>query len=353
MGDRSEQGEVVLGVDTHLDTHVGAVISIAGKLLGTLAVSTDTTGYFKLLTWATTFGRLGRAGVEGTGTYGAGLARLLRDHDIDVLEVNRPDRAKRRLQGKSDPTDAESAARAVLAGSATAILKAQSGAAEAMRTISVARRSAVKAKTQAINQLRALLVSAPQDVRERLWKTNPTQCVNACARLRSLGVTPLLHTLTATLRLLAKRWLMLAEELSELDAALDRLTSQHAKRLRGQFGVGPQTAAVLMAVAGDNPERLRNEAALAALCGVSPLQASSGKTTRHRLNRGGDRSANNALWTVAMVRMRSDPRTRAYVARRTAEGMTSKEIHRCLKRYIVRALYPLILADLGDSAHLS
>ena len=131
---------------------------------------------------------------------------------------------------------------------------------------------------------------------------------------------------------------------------LERLTSQHAKRLPEQFGVGPQTAAVLIAVAGDNPERLRNEAALAALCGVSPLKASSGKTTRHRLNRGGDRSANNALWTIAMVRMRSDQRTRAYVERRTAEGMSNKEIHRCLKRYIVRALYPLILADLADSA---
>jgi len=164
---------------------------------------------------------------------------------------------------------------------------------------------------------------------------------------------PTLQTLAATLRMLAKRWLMLAEELEELDAMLERLTSQHAKRLRQQFGVGPHTAAVLIAVAGDNPERLRSEAALAALCGASPLQASSGKTVRHRLNRGGDRSANNALWTIAMVRMRSDPRTRAYVARRTAEGMSHKEIHRCLKRYIVRALYPLILADLADSARFT
>jgi transposase len=281
------------------------------------------------------------------------LARLLRDHDVEVLEVNRPDRAKRRLQGKSDPTDAEAAARAVLSGNATAIPKTQAGAAEAMRAVSVARRSAVKAKAQAINQLRALLVSAPQEIRERLWKANPADCVDGCARLRSLGTTPLLQALTATLRLLAKRWWMLAEELKELDVNLDRLTSQHAKRLREQFGVGPQTAAVLLAVAGDNPERLRSEAALAALCGAGPLQASSGKTTRHRLNRGGDRSANNALWTIAMVRMRSDPRSRAYVERRTADGMSNKEIHRCLKRYLVRALYPLILADLADSARLS
>lgn len=342
--------KAILGVDTHLDAHVAAVISDTGKLLGTLVVPTNAAGYLKLLTWAKSFGPLRAAGVEGTGTYGAGLARILRDHDIEVLEVNRPDRSQRRLQGKSDPTDAENAARAVLSGIATAIPKAQSGAAEAMRTVSVARRSAVKAKTQAINQLRALLISAPQDIRERLWRAKPEECVDGCARLRSLGATPLLEALTATLRLLAKRWLMLAEELKTLDTMLDHLTGQHARRLREQFGVGPQTAAVLVTVAGDNPERLRNEAALAALCGVNPLPASSGKTTRHRLNRGGDRSANNALWTIAMVRMRSDPRTRRYVERRTKEGLSTKEIHRCLKRYLVRELYPLILADLRQAA---
>ena len=136
------------------------------------------------------------------------------------------------------------------------------------------------------------------------------------------------------------------EETPILDSQLEDLTKTHASRLRQEFGVGAQTAAVLVCVAGDNPERLKSEAALAALCGVSPLQASSGKTTRHRLNRGGDRAANNALWTIAMVRMRSDPRTRAYVARRTSQGLSNKEIQRCLKRYIVRELYPLILADL-------
>jgi len=189
MDHLSRQSEIVLGVDTHLDTHVAAVVSQGGRLLGTLAVPTTAAGYLKLLAWAQSFGHLQQAGVEGTGTYGAGLARVLRDHAIEVREVNRPDRAQRRLQGKSDPTDAESAARAVLAGTAIAIPKSQSGAAEAMRTILVARRSAVKAKTQAINQLRALLVSAPQDIRERLWKAKPEHCVTACARLRSLGHT--------------------------------------------------------------------------------------------------------------------------------------------------------------------
>lgn len=353
MTDQPIQNEVILGVDTHLDTHVAAVISSAGKLLGTLATPTDASGYLKLLAWARSLGFVKRAGVEGTGTYGAGLARVLREQGVEVLEVNRPNRSKRRLKGKSDPTDAENAARSVLAGEATAIPKSQSGAAEAMRTITVTRRSAVKAKTQAINQLRAILVSAPQDIRERLWKAKADQCVAGCAQLRQLGTTTLLKTLTTALRLLAKRWLMLVAELKELDAALEQLTTASAPHLREQFGVGPQTAATLIAVAGDNPERLRSEAALAALCGVNPLPASSGKTIRHRLNRGGDRQANNALWTIAMVRMRSEPRTRAYVERRTAEGMSNKEIHRCLKRYIVRELYPLILADLAANAAAS
>lgn len=341
------QREVVLGVDTHLDVHVGVVISEIGQLLGTRSVSASSSGYLELISWASAFGVLTRAGVEGTGTYGAGLCRVLLDNGVTVLEVNRPDRAKRRQQGKSDPTDAESAARAVLSGLATAIPKQQSGACEAMRIISVARRSSVKAKTQAINQLRALLVSAPQDIREKLWRTKTSDCVKACAKIRSLGDSVLLQALTSTLRSLAKRWLTLAAELGQFDKQLEALTRTHAQQLRSRFGVGPHTAAILLSVAGDNPDRLKSEAALASLCGVNPLPASSGKTTRHRLNRGGSRAANNALWTIAMVRMRSDPRTRIYVDRRTTEGLTPKEIHRCLKRYIVRELFPLIVGDLG------
>lgn len=343
------QDEVILGVDTHLDVHVGAVINSTGKLIATKAVETTGAGYLELLNWARSHGELLRAGIEGTATYGSGLTHLLLDHGVKVFEVNRLDRAARRMRGKSDPTDAHSAACAVLSGRATAKPKEQSGAAYAMRAVSVARRSAVKAKTQAINQLRGILISAPQDVRDRLLHTSAEDCVNRCSRARCLATAPLLQPLMATLRLLAKRWLALKAEIKVLDAELEQLTRQHASRLRQKFGVGAQTAAVLVCVAGDNPDRLKSEASLAALCGVSPLQASSGKTKRHRLNRGGDRSANNALWTIAMVRMRSDPRTREYVARRTAQGLSTKEIQRCLKRYIVRELYPLILADLRGS----
>lgn len=245
MDGTSIQNEVILGVDTHLDIYVGVAINNQGKVRGTLAsIPTNEVGYLRLLTWVRSLGNFRRVGVEGTGAYGAGLARLLREQGIEVLEINRPDRAKRRLRGKSDPTDAESAARTVLSGNATA-------------------------RTQAINQLRSLLISAPDDLRERLWKAKPEQCVTGCARLRNVEGSILLKTLTTALRLLAKRWLMLSAELKELDATIDRLTSQSAKRLRNQFGVEPQTAVILIAVAGDNPERIRNEAALAALCGAT------------------------------------------------------------------------------------
>ena len=344
-----EEREVILGVDTHLDVHVGVLIDVVGRVVATCSVPTTSRGYDELIEWARSLGRLTRAGIEGTGTYGAALARHMRERGVSVLEINRPDRSRRRSRGKSDPTDAENAARAVLAGDVRAIPKAQCGVVEAMRAVTMARRSAVKAKTQAINQLRALLVTAPEAIRVTLWRVKPQHCVARCARLQSLGDTPLLKALADTLRLLARRWLSLAKELRELDAALAQLTERAGHRLLAQFGIGPQTAATLLVTVGDNPERLRSEAALAALCGVSPLEASSGKVTRHRLNRGGDRAANNALWTISMVRMRSEPRTRTYVARRTAEGRSMKEIQRCLKRYIVRELYPLILADLADA----
>lgn len=349
LNNSRQAGEVILGVDTHLDVHVGVVIDTVGRLQGTLAVATNPAGYEQLLRWAQGFGVLHRAGVEGTGSYGAGLTRFLEANGLQVIEVNRPDRTRRRSRGKSDSTDAESAARAVLAGDAKGRPKTHDGLAEALRIVSVARRSAVKARTQAINQLRALLVSAPDHIRDMALKVKPEQCVAACAKLPKCDENPAMASLGTTLRLLARRWMALDKEVRELDTQLARLAKQAAPRLLARFGVGPQTAATLLVTAGDNPTRLRNEAAMAALCGVSPLSASSGKVCRHRLNRGGERQANNALWTIAMVRMRSDARTREYVARRTREGLSKKEIHRCLKRYIVRELYPLILADLKDA----
>lgn len=192
MSEDTNNREVILGVDTHLDQHVAVLIDAFGRVVGSCSVATKPAGYEELIRWAKSFGNLTRAGVEGTGTYGAALARKLDSHGVEVLEVNRPNRSVRRLRGKSDPTDAENAARAVLNDQAKAIPKSQSGVVEAMRAICMARRSAVKAKTQAINQMRALLVTAPEAIREKLWEAKPDKCAARCARLQSLGKTPLL-----------------------------------------------------------------------------------------------------------------------------------------------------------------
>ena len=277
MENQESRAQIIPGVDTHLDIHVGAVIDAAGRVLGTLSVGTHNDGYKQLLCGAQTFGPLRRAGVEGTGPYGAALTHVLQANGVTVIEINRPDRTRRRGRGKSDATDAECAARAVLAGDATSIPKMHSGAAEALRTLSLVRRSAVKAKTQTINQIRALLVSAPQAIRDAVYKANTANCVAACAALSQGTVSVALACLQTALRLLAKRWTALNDELRELDAQLARLTKKTAPRLLARFGVGPQTAAALLITAGDNPTSLHSEAALAALCGTSPLQASSGK----------------------------------------------------------------------------
>jgi transposase len=344
---------IVLGIDTHLDVHVAAAITTLGRALGTRSIPTTPAGYQDLLRWARALGEIESVGIEGTGSYGADLTRLLVDEGLQVFEVNRPDRARRRRLGKNDPTDAENAARAVLSGEARAIPKAQNGPVEAMRMLSVARRSAVKARTQAGNQLKSLLIGAPEPIRASIQGLSFSAAVARCARFRPSETADLLQASRRALRALARRWMALREELRELDRALAALTQTAAPRLVARHGIGPQTAATLLITAGDNPERLHSEAALAALCGVSPLEASSGRVVRHRLNRGGNRQANNALWTITLVRARGEPRTQAYIARRTAEGRTLKEIFRCLKRYIVREIYPLVLADLKESQALA
>lgn len=337
--------EVVLGIDSHRDTIACAALDGLGRRLAVHTFPTTAAGYLALLQWAQALGGVRRAGIEGTATYGAGAMQCLRGAGVSVVEVNRPNRARRRRLGKSDTTDAENAARAVLAGDAEAVPKAQDGVVEALRTLLVARRGAVKARTQSANQLRALLVTAAPAERERLGRGTLRSSVARCARLAPTGPDVLETARRRALRALARRWQQLTRELQELDAAIAPLVHMAAPRLLTRFGVGPLTAATLLITAGDNPERLRSEAALAALCGASPVEASSGLIVRHRLNRGGDRQANNALWTVALVRMRSDPRTRAYAARRQGEGRSRKEIMRCLKRYLVRELFPLIVAD--------
>jgi len=342
--------EALLGVDTHKDVHVAAVISPVGALLGTQDFPATAAGYRALLGWARTFGAVLRAGVEGTASYGAALNRMLRSEGVAVIEVNRPDRADRRRRGKSDATDAEAAARAVLSGRATAVAKAGDGPVEMARMFKLAKSSAVKSRTQAINQLKAVLVGTNPVLREQLSGLSTPLLVRACVALQVSD--PTADTGQAarhTLRLLAQRITLLTEEIDDLDERLTAVLAAHAPDLLARNGVGPDTGATLLIAAGDNSDRLHSEAAFAALCGVSPVEASSGKTQRRRLNRGGNRQANAALHRVTLARLRWDPTTRAYVERRLRDGKTRREAIRCLKRYIARELYPLLSTPASPS----
>jgi transposase len=284
-----------------------------------------------------------RVGVEGTGSWGAGLARYLTGEGLEVVEVDRPNRQLRRLRGKSDPVDAEAAARAALNGEAKGTPKARTGPVEAIRALRVARRSAMKARTQALAQIRALITTAPEELRAQLRPLPTADVVTMAARYRPGDPTTVVGATKLALRELALRVRYLEDQVDRLDATLAPLVTATCPELIARFGVGPQTAAALLVAAGDNPDRLRHEAAFAALCGSSPVEASSGRVVRHRLNRGGDRQANHALWRIVFVRMRFDPRTRDYVERRTKEGLSKKEIMRCLKRYVAREVYQCLV----------
>jgi transposase len=291
--------EVILGVDTHLEFHVAVAVDHLGRRLGEASVPTTAKGYEGLLSWAEGLGPVRSAGVEGTSSYGAGLAHHLRACGIEVLEVEHPERRRRssrRSVEKSDPSDAEAAARAVLAGEASGVPKSGDGTVEMIRTLRAARRSAVKARTQAANQLQSLRVTAPEEMRHRLRGLPTKELVSVAARFR-LGDDP--HDVPSAtkfaLRSVARRYEALSEEISELDAHLDRLVGQVAPELVCLPGIGTDNAAALLIVAGDNPERLKSEASFASLCGVAPIEASSGKVVRHRLNRRGNREANRAL----------------------------------------------------------
>lgn len=335
-------GEVVLGVDTHKDFHVAAVISALGVLVGTHRFPTTVSGYRRMLSWANQFGTVRRAGVECTGSYGAALARHLAAAQVEVIEVNQPDKAGRRRRGKTDALDAEAAARAVLSGRATACAKGGDGPVEMVRMFRLAKASAIKSRTQAINQLKAVIVSADPRLRDSLSGLSNTILVRRCAELGTGAPSDVTTAAVYTLALLARRILALTTEINDLKRRITDALTAHAPRLLDRNGVGPDTAAALLITAGDNPGRLRSEASFAALCGASPVEASSGKTQRHRLNRGGDRQANRALHTIVLSRLRWDPRSRDYLARRIAEGKTSREAIRCLKRYVAREIYQII-----------
>ncbi|AOP54133.1 MULTISPECIES: IS110 family transposase [Brevibacterium] len=342
-----KQVKVYGGIDTHADTHHLAVIDQAGRRLADAQIPTTATGYQAALRFLGSWPGLVSVGIECTGSYGAAVTRAVREAGITVFEVNRPNRFDRRLHGKSDPFDAYSAAEAVLGGRASAAPKGGDGLVESLRVLRTSRSSALQARTATINQIKGMLITAPEDLRTRYKGLSTPKLIAALAASRPTATPVTAAEATAySLRLLARRWQALTGQIEDLAGHLQRLLDDHAPDLMRVFGCGRDTVAQLLITAGDNPDRLRSEAAFAALAGVCPIPASSGKTKRHRLNRAGDRQANSALYHIVMVRLRYNQETRDYVARRTAEGKTKMEIIRCLKRYLVRQLYPLIVETL-------
>jgi transposase len=328
------------GVDTHADLHVAAVVNHVGGVLGVESFATTTAGYRWLLSWLRSFGELTLVGVEGTGSYGVGVARYLQRAGIDVVEVDRPNRQTRHRQGKSDPVDAVAAARAALSGVARGLPKSRDGNVEAIRVLMISRRSAVDARIETLNQLRHLVFTASPEIRRKFTGLTPIALTNKAAVLRPRESDDVVRAVTfLTIRTLGRRVKYLREETKEVNRLLRPLIRETAPGLLNVFGVGYDTAAKLLIAAGDNPERIRSEGAFAHLCGAAPLPASSGKTTRHRLNRGGNRQANSALYHIVITRMRHHQPTRDYVARRLSEGKSMGEIARILKRYAAREVF--------------
>ena len=339
-----ETRAVTGGVDTHLNVHVAAALDNLGGLLGVESFPTTSGGYEELLGWLGRFGPIAVIGIEGTGSYGAGLARSAINAGVRVVEVDRADRAARRRSGKSDPLDAVAAARAALSGKAAGASKGRDGHVEAIRTLALAKRSARADRTRAINQMRALVMTGPDDIRARFARSTTSALVAGAAVMRPRPGDIVGHATRISLRELGRRAAYLGAEIDRLDELLGPLLAARAPGLLALPGVGPDVAATLLIAAGDNPHRLRSEASWAHLCGVAPIPASSGKITRMRLDPAGDRQANHALWRIVFSRMSFERGTRAYVERRVAEGLTKLEIIRCLKRYVAREVYPHLRA---------
>ena len=298
-----EDRRVIVGIDTHADVHVAVGIDQHGRRLDDLSFPVNQDGYEALLEWASTLGELIGFGIEGTNCYGAGIYRHLARHDQWVIEVNRPNRQARRRHGKTDLADAEAAARAVLSGEAVARPKTGDATVEMIRVLRIERATAMRARTQAINALRALIITAPVELRDQLHGLSASKLLAGIAALELNDTRDVVSINTATFCRLAGRYTTLSVEIKILDRDLMDLTKLACPDLIEKFGVGPDTAGALLCAVGDNPDRLLSEPAFAMLCGVAPISASSGKTTRHRLNRGGNRQANAALYRIALVRM--------------------------------------------------
>jgi transposase len=335
---------VIGGVDTHKDLHVAAVVDEHNRVLGSQCFPTIRHGYKQMLAWMRSFGQLRRVGVEATGTYGAGLLRYLQNAGVEVLEVTTPDSGDRRKRGKNDDLDAQNAAHAAFAGKRTVTPKTRDGMIESLRVLKACRKTAVAARRVALQMIHNTVVCAPDELRDTLRKLTRMELIRTLAAWRP-DMTDYRNVASAyriALKSLARRYLELHDEIADLDAMIAAIVDELAPALVTRNSIGHASAAQLLLTAGDNSERLHSEASFAALCGVSPVPASSGKTTRHRLNRGGDRAANSALHIIAIGRLRTDPRTKSYIAKRIAEGHSKLEAIRCLKRYIAREIFSLI-----------
>lgn len=304
---------VIGGVDTHKDLHVAAVVDEHNRVLGSQCFPTTRHGYKQMLAWMRSFGQLRRVGVEATGTYGAGLLRYLQNAGVEVLEVTTPDSGDRRKRGKNDDLDAQNAAHAAFAGKRTVTPKTRDGMIESLRVLKACRKTAVAARRVALQMIHNTVVCAPDELRDTLRKLTRMELIRTLAAWRP-DMTDYRNVASAyriALKSLARRYLELHDEIADLDAMIAAIVDELAPALVTRNSIGHASAAQLLLTAGDNSERLHSEASFAALCGVSPIPASSGKTTRHRLNRGGDRAANSALHIIAIGRLRTDPRTKS------------------------------------------
>ncbi len=339
----ADELDFVVGVDTHRDEHsLVVVVAGTGALLAERSVRADASGYRQAIAFADHFAAGCRVWtVEGANSYGAGLTRMLVDCGETVVEAGRPPRAQRRLHGKSDGLDALLATRALLSNGAVSQPR-DGGRREALRLLLIARRSAVDARRHALVQLRAIIVTSPDELREQLRRLPTTRLLDRCSRLRTRATaSPDEAAARVALRLFARRARAATIEANELERSIAEHIRTLAPALLDEPGVGAIVAAQLL-VAWSHHGRLRSEAAFARLAGVAPLPASSGQTVRHRLSRGGDRQLNRALHTIVLHRRHHDPATKDYIARRLAEGKTRREATRLLKRYVARHLYRLL-----------
>jgi transposase len=343
LTDLREVVDVVIGVDTHVHTHSAAAVDArTGGVLDAITVEATAEGYEQVVEFADEHAVLRAWAIEGTGGHGAGLARHLARREEVVVELDRPQRARRRNGAKSDPLDAIRAAREALARTRLGTPRS-GGDRQALSVLLAARRSAVNAAGDAQRQVFSLVIAAPEPIRERFRGQKLPAMLKTAAGLRVHASWDLETTTTViTLRSLARRARALAEEAAEHETTILRIVRSWRPDLLDQLGIGPIVAATVLC-AWSHPGRIHSEAAFAMLAGAAPIPANSGQvTTRHRLNRYGDRQLNRALHTIALSRIRYHQPTRDYVARRTSEGKTAREIKRCLKRYIARDLYRLL-----------